>query len=306
MMFDSDQSRYVSAPFGDTGSGYAFGGKNQRGIPVADMLAQPLNTEGSGGRISKDGVDQWGFPWCPFGQASNIEFIENQYPFLQTHYRHWKDSCGHGKNRGGIGMQIGYMMHHVPRVNFLSIAANSRLHTGQGLFGGYPARVIPGLTFTDTDLKEKMERGDEDVPESLVEWVRDRPTEGKYNVIHHARKAQPYNNGDVFGGFSSGGNGYGDAIERDPEAIMEDLRRQRITDWSAKNVYHVEYDEDSRTYDEETTADARREYVQDRLAESVPWDEFINEWEDRQPPEEIMGNYGRWPDGEKEHKVMRM
>jgi acetophenone carboxylase len=234
-----------------------------------------------------------------------MEFVENEYPFTHQYFRHGTDSCGHGKHRGGIGMQLAYMQHHVPAVEWLSICHNSKLVTGQGLFGGYPPRTIPGVTITDSDLKERMANG-EYVPDDLIELLTEQPLDADYNITSHVRESQPYENGDLFVGHSGGGCGYGDALERDPEAVMDDIEADRVSHWAAKNIYEIEYDEESLTVDEEATAERRDQYRERRLEEAVPFDEFEEEWSEKQPPEEILQHYGSWPDAAKEGPVMRM
>ncbi|QHS17587.1 hydantoinase B/oxoprolinase family protein [Halopenitus persicus] len=305
MYDDETENEHVTAPMANTGAGYAFGAVSQHGEPVADLMSHALNTDGTGGQARRDGEDEAIFPWCPFGHASNMEFVENEYPFTHQYFRHGTDSCGHGKHRGGIGMQLAYMQHHVPAVEWLSICHNSKLVTGQGLFGGYPPRTIPGLTVTDSDLKERMANG-EYVPDDMIELLQEQPLDADYNVTSHVRESQPYENGDLFIGHSGGGCGYGDALERDPEAVMDDIEADRVSHWAAENIYEIEYDEESLTVDEEATERRRERYREQRLEEAVPFEEFEDEWTEKRPPEEILEHYGSWPEAEKEGPVLRM
>ena len=64
---------------------------------------------------------------------------------------------------------------------------------------------------------------------------------------------------------------------------MEDIEADRVTHLAAKNVYQVEYDEDSPTVDEVATERRREEYREQCLKEAVPFDEFEDEWEQKQP-----------------------
>jgi acetophenone carboxylase len=109
----------------------------------------------------------------------------------------------------------------------------------------------------------------------------------------------------MFIGYSSGGAGYGDAVERDPKAVMKDLEDDRITHWSAKNIYKVEYDEEALIVDEEGTEEKREEFLEERRDESIPYDEFIDDWETRKPKDEILTAYGSWPNAEQDRMIMR-
>lgn len=304
-MYDESDNKHVTAPMGNSAGGYAFGGMSQHGEPIADMMSHTLNTDGTGGKAHRDGEDEALFPWCPFGHATNMEFAEDEYPLTHQYFRHRTGSCGHGKHRGGIGLQVAYKVHHVPFLEWLSITPNSKLHHGQGLFGGYAPQPLPGITVTGSDLNEKMANG-EYIPDDIIELLQEKSLNADYNITSNIRGAESYENGDLFVGFSAGGCGYGDALERDPEAVMKDLEDNRISHWSAKNIYQVEYDEESLTVDEEATARRREEYRETRLEEAVSYEEFADEWEEKQPPEEILEHYGSWPEAEKKGPVMRM
>lgn len=78
-------------------------GLSQWNLPFADMLAYSINSEGQGGRPTMDGVNAFGFPWCVFGRTPDVEEMELDLPILIPLSNHWKDSCGHGKYRGGVG-----------------------------------------------------------------------------------------------------------------------------------------------------------------------------------------------------------
>jgi acetophenone carboxylase len=197
------------------------------------------------------------------------------------------------------------MMYHNP-VNFMSVSTNTKVHNSAGIYGGYSPNTIPGIVIKNGDLREKLSN-EEDVPydvfESLDEWIEDPETD--VEISHHCRRTQQYDVGDMFIGYSSGGAGYGDAVERDPKAVMKDLEDNRITHWSAKNIYKVEYDEEALIVDEEGTEELREEFLEERRDESVPFDEFIDDWETRKPKDEILTAYGSWPNAEKDRRIIR-
>ncbi|WJJ94954.1 hydantoinase B/oxoprolinase family protein [Neopusillimonas aromaticivorans] len=140
-MFSTSLWQQSGASMGNGGNALVLAGLNQWNAPFADMLAYSINTEGQGARPGQDGMDAFGFPWCVFGRAPNVEQVENEFPLLVPLSNHWKDSCGHGKYRGGVGTAQMWVTHHVPAVYMMAIADNSKLQTPQPLFGGYaPAR----------------------------------------------------------------------------------------------------------------------------------------------------------------------
>jgi len=54
-------------------------------------------------------------------------------------------------------------------------------------------------------------------------------------------------------------SGYGDPLERDPESVMEDLKKRIISDWTAVNIYKIAYGAERRKVDIEKTNEQRQE-----------------------------------------------
>lgn len=78
--FGSDEWRQVAASQGNGGNAIVLAGLSQWGAMFADMIAYPINTEGQGARATEDGMDAYGFPWCAFGRAPDVESMENEFP----------------------------------------------------------------------------------------------------------------------------------------------------------------------------------------------------------------------------------
>jgi hypothetical protein len=97
-------------------------------------------------------------------------------------------------------------------------------------------------------------------------------------------------------GFATGGAGYGDPLDRDPGAVMQDLKDQIISDGSAQNIYKVAYNKEKLKVDKKETERLRAEEKKARLGRGKPYDEFEKEWIKQKPPEEILKFYGCWPD----------
>ncbi|MFH1646523.1 MAG: hydantoinase B/oxoprolinase family protein, partial [Chloroflexota bacterium] len=144
MMFDSPQRDLVAAPSGNTGGGFIGAGPNQWGVPVADILAFGLNTEGHGARTDMDGVDAFGFSHCPTGRAPDIEETENEFQFLHLIAKLARDSGGYGKYRGGCGTEIIYIVNYVDWALYNTALKGSKVRNCFGIFGGYPPQTLPG------------------------------------------------------------------------------------------------------------------------------------------------------------------
>lgn len=296
-MFSTPLWRQAGAALGYGGNALVLAGLNQWGAPFADMLAYSINTEGQGARPTEDGMDAFGFPWCVFGRAPNTEVVENEFPLLVPLSNHWKDSCGHGKYRGGVGTAQLWVAHHVPAVYMMAIADNSKLQTPQPLFGGYAPCTVPGIGIRSANVKELMASNDERLDLDLHSLLGDKPIEGEYEIEFQGRSVRPYANGDVTTiGFSCGGTGYGDVIERDPKAVEADLLKDVISAETARRIYKVVWDASARRVDLDATARLRAEELTARKRRGRPYGEFEAEWLKQKPRDEILTYYGSWPD----------
>jgi len=128
---------------------------------------------------------------------------------------------------------------------------------------------------------------------------------GNWNYELVARTPKVFEEGDLLFGFSGGGPGYGDPLERDPESILEDLKKQIVSDWTAQHIYHLAYDPERRKLDVEKTKEQRNQERRARLARGKTFDEFQQEWNKKSPPKEILQYYGSWPDAKPLGPVFR-
>jgi hypothetical protein len=109
----------------------------------------------------------------------------------------------------------------------------------------------------------------------------------------------------VIVGFSTGGTGYGDPLDRDPAAAEVDVRKNLVSAQQAHRVYGVVIDPATNRVDEVATAQRRSELIAQRLARGVPYDEFEATWSTQRPDESIMKWFGSWPDGQVVTPVIR-
>ena len=275
-------------------------------LPFADMLAYSINTEGQGARPTADGMDAFGFPWCVFGRAPNTEQVENEFPLLVPLSNHWKDSCGHGKYRGGAGTAQMWVAHHVPAVYMMAIADNSKLQTPQPLFGGYAPCTVPGIGIRNANITQLMAEGSDVLNMDLHKVLTERTIDGDYEIEFQGRSVRPYNEGDVVTfAFSCGGTGYGDPIDRDAGSIEYDIVKDILSPEIAKRVYKAVWSEDSRSIDVQATETLRSNERAARKARGKPYDEFEREWLKQKPRDEILTYYGTWPDAREITPLLR-
>lgn len=296
-MFSTALWRQSGASMGNGGNALVLAGLNQWGAPFADMLAYSINTEGQGARPTEDGMDAFGFPWCVFGRAPNTEQVENEFPLLVPLSNHWKDSCGHGKYRGGVGTVQMWVAHHVPAVYMMAIADNSKLQTPQPLFGGYAPCTVPGIGVRNANVKRLMAEGSKTLDLDVQQLLTERPIAGQYEVEFQGRSVRPYQDGDIATfAFSCGGTGYGDPLDRDPASVEQDLLKGVISPQAARQVYRLVWDEGQRRVDRDATAALRASELAARRARGRPYDDFVVDWEKQKPRDDILAYYGSWPD----------
>jgi N-methylhydantoinase B/oxoprolinase/acetone carboxylase alpha subunit len=106
-------------------------------------------------------------------------------------------------------------------------------------------------------------------------------------------------------GFASGGAGYGDPLDADPQQVVQDVEAEIVSDWSARTIYKVAYDPNSMRSNQKETEDLRQAERRDRLARGKTWDAFMDEWSQPQPPEEALTWFGSWPEGDVVAPVFR-
>jgi N-methylhydantoinase B/oxoprolinase/acetone carboxylase alpha subunit len=306
MMFASQEHDRVAASASNAGNAIVIAGLTQWGLPFADMVAYSINTEGMGGRPSSAGMNAFGFPWCPFGRAPDVELMENEFPLLIPFSQHWKDSCGAGKHRGGVGTVQLWVAHQAPQVLLMAIADNSKLQTPQPLFGGYAPCTVPGIGVRGPRLIERLAAGD-GLELDLSALIQPGALDGHTEIEFMGRSIRPYDAGDVMTfAFSAGGAGYGDPLEADPEEVAADFRDGLISDWSMREIYRVVYDPVDHAVLAAETGEARRAERDRRRSRDRSWEEFAAEWERLSPPPELLTWFGSWPEGVAAAPLMRM
>jgi N-methylhydantoinase B/oxoprolinase/acetone carboxylase alpha subunit len=304
-IFCTGQWRQAGASQGNGGNALVLAGLSQWNMPFADMLAYSINTEGQGARPTMDGMDAFGFPWCVFGRAPDVELMENEFPLLIPMSEQWQDSCGHGKFRGGVGTSQLWVAHHVPQVFMMAIADNSKLQTPQPLFGGYAPCTIPGISIRRADVVDLLKKNDAKLNLRTGDLLRNNSISGEVTVEFQGRSVRPYACGDVITfGFSTGGCGFGDPLERDPSAVAKDLVGGTVSQWAAQHVYKVKVSK-SNAVDVERTQKLRASEYSARLKRGRPYAEFESEWLKKKPKAEILKHYGTWPNAEPLGPVFR-
>jgi acetophenone carboxylase len=92
-----------------------------------------------------------------------------------------------------------------------------------------------------------------------------------------------------------GAGGFGDPLEADPELVVKDVKEGFISDWTAKNVYLVQYDDKTFTVDCAATEKRREDKRKERIKKSMTFDEYLKKIKNIKPAEKLLQTYGNWP-----------
>lgn len=216
--------RIPAAHYCDVSAHFLFGTDPRNGRPY-------LHVEASGGG--------WGAASFRDGESTLIaiadgdtrnvpvEILENRFPLRVQRYALREDSGGPGRFRGGLGHYRDYLI--LDHDAALTTTQERSQMPAWGLFGGKsgaPNRVVIN-------------------PGSPDEVVIQKCT------------GHPVPAGSIVSVQTGGGGGYGDPLERDPEAVRLDVARGYVTLEAAERDYGVVIDPETLAVDEEATR-ARR------------------------------------------------
>lgn len=224
----------VPAECGGTNSLVSFGGIHpDTNEPFASLVNEGC---GWGGRPHADGNNAL----CQYvGNCGcqPVEILETRYPIVHESFRISEGSAGAGRNRGGFGTVREF------RVEADELRVSAFIERAQirpyGLFGGHDG----GLAGV-----ELARAGSGYGPPSETAGV---VCDGKFSDVFLRR-------GDRLRNFCSGGAGYGDPLEREPQRVEADVCDGFITREQASAQYGVVFASDG-SLDPDATDQRRSE-----------------------------------------------
>ena len=267
----------------------------QYGFPMAGMPISS-NAVGGGARWDMDGEHAVGFFWAPVVDCPGAEEHEDKFPYLYLFRdRFDTNQAGYGKYRGGVGVTEAFTPHNIERMAMVSIGMGDRFTTNYGVFGGYAAPPNPRFVIKGSAIRDMLARTDDRLPYGLYELTEEKPVGGEYLLAPSNEAAVSYSPGDIFVLVNGSAGGYGDVLERAPELVMKDLAEGLITPAVARQVYCVACDETNGQVDGPGTEELRAQERKARKRRGRPFDEFVQEWSQKRPKDEILRYYGKWP-----------
>ena len=177
-----------------------------------------------GARPTADGNDGL----CnPAATAANIpvEVAESEFPIMIECYGLVPDSGGPGRYRGGLAIERSWRT--LVSATTLQVRSDRQSHSPYGLYGGLPG----GRSANELSNG----RATQAYPPMFSTTV------GQGTLYHHRM---------------AGGGGWGDPLERDPGAVADDVRNEKVGTESAREHYGVLLRSDG-SVDETSTSELR-------------------------------------------------
>jgi N-methylhydantoinase B len=238
--------RAMAAWAGAVGSVDVFGtdaGGRRFGTVLLDTMAS-----GTGASARFDGIDAGGFLRSMACVVANVEHTESLFPLLYLYRRQEPDTGGPGRRRGGVGASYAIMPHGVDRIPTVSPHFSGSIEPeSAGLVGGFPGATNAAVLRQGSGVLARLASGQAVAgPEEIPGAGRPLP-----GVARIALEAD-----DVLEVVTTGGGGFGDPLEREPERVVADVAARLVTAAEAYRAYGVVLTADGRV-DAATTHERR-------------------------------------------------
>lgn len=191
---------------------------NRQPFIIVDMICGAW-----GGRPDKDGLEA---VTNASQNLSNmpVEIMEAEHPVRIEDYAFVPDSCGAGRYRGGVGVRRSYRL--LADEALLQMRTDRVKFLPYGLDGGEPGG--PSRNFMEVDGERR------ELPGKITTQIE------KGTLIVHEQ---------------AGAGGFGNPLEREPEAVLEDYLDGKISAGFAQRHYAVAFD--GKAIDASRTAQLR-------------------------------------------------
>ena len=123
---------------------------------------------------------------------------------------------------GALGSQDHVLLAHKER--FATVSSGSKFPSVPGLFGGYGCPSYPLAKIKGVNVFEQMRDAPQTWSFDFETLMNSRPFAGaRYSTHHMGMGFELAEEGEVYMICQGTGGGYGDVLERDPEAVMADI-----------------------------------------------------------------------------------
>ncbi len=259
MLACSDKYRHRGvAAYSASGHGVHWEGPDEFGNTVVFPLGFIVEGGGTGAWACRDGVDSGGYVVASSACIPNLEPLESHTPVVHLFWQELRDQGGAGKYRGGMGTGTAFFPYGLEQTRDTGFMGVTEVPMGGGVAGGYPAGNHRDLIIRDFKALDMLRQGR---TFSCLQDVLDSALERGLKIEVCRQAYDGYMSKDdlkiVLGG---GGCGYGDPIDRDPEAVLRDVTDGVVSQDCARDIYGVILDMDALTVDL-TATEARRSAI---------------------------------------------
>jgi len=208
-----------------------FRGTDQWGDPFGYVLVDPIGGA-IGAFANADGISTGGQSRTPICKLPNIEHTEQTFPLLFLYRKEVVDSGGAGHFRGGLSAESCFIPHGTNSITHDTLSSGNAIPTSTGLMGGYPATVNVYKFHKDSNIETLMQTSQ--MPSDISE------VGGREEVLALRQQNFLQNPSDVYSVLWTGGGGFGDPFERDPELVRLDVvENMAVSHEAAKEIYGV-------------------------------------------------------------------
>jgi acetone carboxylase alpha subunit len=268
------------APWFAMTNSYVYGGINQFGRTVASVSAN-VNAMPGGAAANRDGEHSISAIFAIMSDLPETEVQEEAVPYISlVSKKLLTDNQGFGRQRGGTGYFWTISPKDSPLWGFATLGVGSYFPVISGLFGGYGCGTYPLARVSGVDVFERIDEN----PRAFSTYdfagiMNDRPfADANYTTGPFSSPFQFVPRGELYLMSQGAGGGFGDVIERDPEAVADDVRDGVISLATAGDVYRVALDPDRLIVDPAATRELRQATRDERLRLSLPFDQFVESW----------------------------
>jgi hypothetical protein len=172
------------------------------------------------------------------------------------------DGSGFGRYRGGLGSYRIYLIYGSQDCSVDYKPYGGVAQGGFGLFGGYPTGLSANRIVVQAGLEmlERLKNGE--YPDTQTMRAGDW---GPIYLPQGVPERIPLPEGSLVVDYVAGGGGFGDPLDREPQAVEQDCRRGWATRETAEKIYGVVMNPDGKTVDLPATEARRREIREERL-----------------------------------------
>jgi N-methylhydantoinase B len=261
MMLASDRYRSeAQAAWSSIPNCLVVSGVDRRGVHFTTVDMNNCGG-GAGARTFADGIDTGGIFHSMGSMIPNVETTESRIAELVVYRRQRADSQGHGRFRGGAGIELAMTPHKNPEpIVHVVISAFASQPDNQGLSGATPAAVNYNVVLRSSSVRELFAASH--IPTDVSE------ISCEHREVLPAKAHTHLDGGDLHLYLQTGGGGFGDPLRRGPELVSSDVHRGLVSDFVARSVYGVVILDGA--VDGEATAQARAATRRQRLAEARP------------------------------------